>query len=799
MYKVISKFRLPLLINTCLCLFSTIVFSQNKILFVVSNQDYYGTSQIKTANHFGEIVVPYDVFSKSGFTVDFVSPKGGAVPIGYINASDSIHKKFLYNNFFMNKLKTTMKPAEVVPENYSAIFYGGGGAAMYGVAENIIIQNLARQIFVNNGVVSAICHGTAGLAYLKDEAGKSLYKDKKITGFADKFEDKQEEYYKTFPFSIDEAIKKNGGNFVHSDKLGEGFYVVDGRFVTGQDPSAASKMASEIITLIEKNKPVIQQESIRNLDKVFSEWDNSKSKPGVAAGLLKEGQIVYVKGFGRADITHEIPINTDTRFQIGAMAKQFTAFAILLLEEQGKLSLSDDVRKYIPQLPDFGSKITIKHLLSQSSGLHDFLALKEIAGWQEKDVFTQKDALDLIFQQEELDYEPGTKFSQTSSGLILLAEVVKQVTGQTLAEFSQQVIFQPLGMTNTLFCDDNEMIIPNVAVSYQVSKNGFKNNLINHSIFGTTNLYTSAADLSRWYLNFEKPKVGSKKLIEKLASPVTLNDGKTTFNPTSGRLLYGQQYVHAKRGVPKIWTYGLEGGYASNIFIFPNQNVTSFVLGNNNRYNGSLAMNMAIEVLGNVFPQPASIDFSKLKSIKMTPQQLAAYNGFYWDDERMSGRRVFVKNDTLRYQILGSATESLLVPVKDKKFQMVVDGDDVIMVEFRKEGDHFKLIYTSGESDQYAYEYYNPKTYSTTDLNEFSGNYYCRTLGASYTLAQNEKGLFTSNKNQSIINFTPIKSDLFLSSVRNLGGIRFVRDKQQKITGFYINSDKIKNLLFEKI
>ena len=585
---------------------------------------------------------------------------------------------------------------------------------------------------------------------------------------------------------------------MHSDKLGEGFYVVDGRFVTGQDPSAASKMASEIITLIEKNKPVIQQESIRNLDKVFSEWDNSKSKPGVAAGLLKEGQIVYVKGFGHADITHEIPINTDTRFQIGAMTKQFTAFTILLLEEQGKLSLSDDVRKYIPQLPDFGSKITIKHLLSQSSGLHDFLALKEIAGWQEKDIFTQKDALDLIFRQEELDYEPGTKFSQTSSGLILLAEVVKQVTGQTLAEFSQQVIFQPLGMTNTLFCDDNEMIIPNVAVSYQVSKNGFKNNLINHSIFGTTNLYTSAADLGRWYLNFEKPKVGSKKLIEKLASPVTLNDGKTTFNPTSGRLLYGQQYVHAKRGVPKIWTYGLEGGYASNIFIFPNQNVTSFVLGNNNRYNGSLAMNMAIEVLGNVFPQSASIDFSKLKSIKMTPQQLAAYNGFYWDDERMSGRRVFVKNDTLRYQILGSATESLLVPVKDKKFQMVVDGDDVIMVEFRKEGDHFKMIYTFGESDQYAYEYYNPKTYSTTDLNEFSGIYYCRTLGASYTLAQNEKGLFTSNKNQSIINFTPIKSDLFLSSARNLGGIRFVRDKQQKITGFYINSDKIKNLLFEK-
>ncbi|CAI2767329.1 serine hydrolase [Flavobacterium collinsii] len=799
MYKVISTFRFLFSISICFCLFSTLVFSQNKILFVVSNQDYYGTSQIRTANHFGEIAVPYDVFTKSGFTVDFVSPNGGAVPIGYINASDSIHKKFLYNPFFMNKLKNTMKPIEVVPENYGAIFYGGGGAAMFGVAENTVIQNLARQIYANNGIVSAICHGTAGLAYLKDTSGKSLYAGRKITGFADQFEDKKEDYYKTFPFAIDQAIKQNEGNFVHSDKLGEGFYVTDGRFVTGQDPSAGSKMASEIINLIEKNKLAVQPEPIKNLDKVFSEWDNSTAKLGVAAGLLKKGQIVYLKGFGSADLTHEIPINTDTKFQIGAMAKQFTAFAVLLLEEQGKLSLSDDVRKYIPQLPNFGSKITLKHLLSQSSGLHDFLALKEIAGWREKDVFTQKDALDLIFRQKKLDYEAGTKFSHTSSGLILLAEVVKQVTGQTLAEFSQEHIFQPLKMANTLLRDDNEMIIPNAAVSYQTTKKGLKNNLINHSIVGTTNLYTSAADLSRWYLNFENPKVGSKKLIEKLTSPVTLDDGKTTFNPTFGRLLYGQQYLHAERGVPKIWTYGLDGGYASNIFIFPNQKVTSFVLGNNNRYNGSLAMNMAVEVLGNTFTQPPSIDFSKLKTVKLSGKLLETYSGNYWDNERMAGRRIYVKNDTLRYQELGNANESKLVPIAENKFQMIIDGDDVIIVQFRKENGHLKMIYTSGESDEYVYEYYSPKTYSATNLDEFSGTYYSQDLKVSYTLAQNENGLFTNNKNQPLINLTPIQSDLFLSSARNLGGIRFIRDKQQKITGFYINSDRIKNLLFEKI
>lgn len=799
MYRSTSKFYRVFFVGILFSAWLTSGYAQKKVLFVTSNQEFYGNSKIPSANHFEEIVIPYAQFVKAGFTVDFISPKGGAIPIGYINSFDSIQKKHLYDALFMNKLKHTFKPSAIKAENYSAIFYSGGGAAMFGVAENQEIQSIARKIYNKNGVVAAICHGTAGLAYLKDDAGKSLYSGKKITGFPDKFESKEKEYYKTFPFAIDQAIKSNEGNFVYSDKGWDSFTVVDGRFVTGQDPSSATKMAHEIIAILEANTNPIEKELIKNLDKVFSEWSNATLKPGVAAGLIKDGKVIYLNGFGSADVHQQSPITTDTKFQLGAMSKQFTAFAILLLEEQGKLSLSDDVRRYIPQLPDFGHIITIKHLLSQSSGLHDFLALKEIAGWRDKDVFTQKDALSLIFQQKKLDYIPGTKFSQTSSGLILLAEVVQQITGHTLAAFSQENIFQPLGMTNTLFCDDYEMIIPNVAVPYQAGKNGLKNNHSNNSITGTTNLYTSVADLSRWYQNFESPKVGSKKLIEKMTSPVTLNDGITTFKPTAGRLLYGQQHLHAERGVAKIWAFGLEDGHASNIFIFPGQHVTSFVLGNNNRYNGSLAMNMALEVLGDIFPEPPSIDFSKLKIIKLTNQQLEKYSGYYWDNEHMLARRVYVKNDTLRYQSLGSMDESLFVPLSENVFQMVVDGDDVRKVKFRKEADALKMIYISGESDEYVYEAFNPMNNTPAALSEFTGTFYSDALNTTYTLLQNEKGLFTSNKNHPTISFTPIQTDLFLSSARNFGSIRFVRDKQQKISGFYINSDGIKNLFFKKI
>lgn len=229
------------------------VGAQDKILFVTSNQDFYGTTNISASNHFQEIVVPYDIFTKAGFSIDIVSPKGGAIPIGYINTSDSIQKRYLYDGFFMGKLKHTMKPSEIIADNYLAIFYSGGGSAMFGVAEDTTIQGIARKIYGRQGVISTICHGTAGIAFLKGDNGRSLYAGRKITGYPDKLENREMNYYETFPFSIDKAIRENDGNFVYSDKEKEGFYVVDGRFVTGQDVGSASKVANEVLLLLEKN------------------------------------------------------------------------------------------------------------------------------------------------------------------------------------------------------------------------------------------------------------------------------------------------------------------------------------------------------------------------------------------------------------------------------------------------------------------------------------------------------------------------------------------------------------------
>jgi len=244
MQKITLCFLAILLLANC---------SKNKknILIVTSNQHTYGNSNINASNHFAEIVLAYDVFVKNGYSVDFISPKGGAIPIGYIATSDSIQKKYLYNNEFMNILKNTKKPSEIDPKNYKAIYYSGGGAAMFGIAENSEIKKIAEQIYNQNGIISTVCHGTAGIVNLKDNQGNSLFQNKKISGYPDLFENKEAEYYKTFPFSIEDKINENKGSFLHSQKQRDNFYIIDGKFITGQDPSATTSVAQKVVeTLI---------------------------------------------------------------------------------------------------------------------------------------------------------------------------------------------------------------------------------------------------------------------------------------------------------------------------------------------------------------------------------------------------------------------------------------------------------------------------------------------------------------------------------------------------------------------
>lgn len=227
---------------------SNVVKPAERVLFIVSNAHFYGATDIETSNHFAELVYAYDVFVKAGYAINFVSPQGGAIPVGYINTSDTLQKKYLYDNDFMDALEHTQKPETLKATDYKAVYYGGGGAAMFGVADNEPIQKIVMELYEKHrGVVSAICHGTAGIVNLKKQDGTYLFAGKKVNGFPDIFERKDAAYYQTFPFSIQATIQERGGDFLFSEKGWDGFYQADGRLITGQDPTAAAKVAQMVV------------------------------------------------------------------------------------------------------------------------------------------------------------------------------------------------------------------------------------------------------------------------------------------------------------------------------------------------------------------------------------------------------------------------------------------------------------------------------------------------------------------------------------------------------------------------
>ncbi len=223
---------------------------KTKILFATSNATVHGTSNISTGNSFAEIVKAYDHLVNKGYEVDFVSPKGGAISVQYIMMSDAMQKDYLYDFDFMDKLKASYNPQEINVEEYSAIYYVGGGAAMYGVPEDEGIQEIARKIYEDNGgVVSAVCHGAAGIVHLKTSDGKYIYEGKKVNGFPDELELKDRPYYKEFPFVIQDMLSTRGGDYQYT-KENIPFVIVDGRLVTGQNHLSSQAVAEEIHKLL---------------------------------------------------------------------------------------------------------------------------------------------------------------------------------------------------------------------------------------------------------------------------------------------------------------------------------------------------------------------------------------------------------------------------------------------------------------------------------------------------------------------------------------------------------------------
>jgi CubicO group peptidase (beta-lactamase class C family) len=308
-----------------------------------------------------------------------------------------------------------------------------------------------------------------------------------------------------------------------------------------------------------------QEKKARAVDELFADLSKPGS-PGCALAVARDGKMVYENGYGLANIEENVAITPQTVFDIGSTSKQFTAASILLLEQQGKLSVHDDIRKYIPEIPDYGHKITILNLLNHTSGLRDYLTLFELAGVNIDSVTTDDDALAVIARQKALNFEPGSDWLYSNSGFFLLSVIVKRVSGKTLREFAAESIFAPLQMKQTVYRDEHTQLVANRALAYDPKETGggFTLNVSYFEQTGDGAVHTSAEDLLRWDENFYSGKVGGKTLLAEIQEPGKLNNGKV--------LDYAKGlFVGEYRGLHFVDHGGSWGGYRAQLLRFPEQ------------------------------------------------------------------------------------------------------------------------------------------------------------------------------------------------------------------------------------
>ena len=362
------------------------------------------------------------------------------------------------------------------------------------------------------------------------------------------------------------------------------------------------------------------------IDQIFSAY--GKDTPGCALAVVRNGGIVYSKGYGMANLEHGVPITPRTVFDIGSLSKQITAASILLLAQDSKLSLDDDVRNFVPEA-NFGMPMTLRHLLHHTSGLRDYIALIELGGVNFEDVTTKEDALAVIARQKALDFRPGEEFSYSNSNYFLLSLVVERASGKTLRDFAQERIFTPLGMTSTRFLENHTQVIPGRAASY-IPKPGGGFNVLQSGwqVIGDGGVQSTVEDLAKWDRNFYEPKVGGTALVEQLQEVGVLDGGAKTGYA-------GGLYVGEHRGLRRVAHGGNWGGYAAQMIRFPGERLSVIALCNQENANPTrMGMQVAEIYLGDrLQPESPAIAQEKPSAEPFSPTDLSPYVGTYFSEE----------------------------------------------------------------------------------------------------------------------------------------------------------------------
>ena len=521
--------------------------------------------------------------------------------------------------------------------------------------------------------------------------------------------------------------------------------------------------------------------SLPRIDSLFARW-NRNDTPGCAVGVSRDGRQVHATAYGMADLEHDVRATPTTIYEAGSVSKQFTAAAVVLLAQQGRLSLDDDVRTHVPELPDYGTPITIRHLLNHTSGLRDWGSVAGIAGAPRgARTYTHAHVLDIASRQKSLNYKPGAAYSYTNTGYNLLAIIVDRVSGMPFAEYTRTQLFEPLGMKNTQWRDDYTRIVKGRAVAYAPRGGGYAMDMPFENVHGNGGLLTTVRDLLLWTENLETGRVGGASFLREMHRQATLTSGRE-ITYASGLMV--QRY----NDVPEVVHTGTTAGYRAFLARYPQQRVAVALLCNNGGANPSTLGHAIADVFLGAAARPAAA-VSAPAGVAVPPEELRAKAGLYRNPQTGESIRLVAADGVLRIDRGAS-----LIPTSRTVFQ-VGNGTRRFTFEPVQGNPRPRIRETNDPDEALVYEPVPEFTPTPADLGAYVGEYYSADAEVSLVAAVENGALVLRRRPATRIALTPVYADAFDGS---LGRVRFMRDAAGRITELSVRQDRVWDLRFTK-
>jgi CubicO group peptidase (beta-lactamase class C family) len=513
----------------------------------------------------------------------------------------------------------------------------------------------------------------------------------------------------------------------------------------------------------------------RNVDKIFAAFDKPDS-PGCALGVVRDGQFVYKKGYGEGSLELSVPLTPESVFYMGSVSKQFTAASVVLAAEQGYLSLDDDVRKYVPELPSYAKAITLREMLHHTSGFRDILGLLLLAGRNFEDIHPTPELLDLLSRQKALNYMPGDEYLYSNTNFFLMSVIIHRATGKTLTQFADENIFKPLGMTHTRFYEDHSVVVPGRIPAYEPRPiGGFRIDWsTNFDKVGDGGLMSSVDDLLLWDRNFYDNKLGKGTLLKEMQTQGVLNNGK--------KIEYALGlFISSYRGLPIVEHGGALFGYRTELLRFPQQKFSVITLCNLGTSNpGQLSYQVAdLYLAGQLSPEPPAS-----AAASVDPQPFA---GWYRNLESHSVLGITASKD-------GIGAFGTLFKPRDATHFVATPGPEMIFD--RQPNSGMRLTLNFKDSAPQTFERYEPLQAYAENFGQYEGEYTSAELQATYRFAVkgSKLTLATNWQEPAVLEATVL--DEFQGPFGT--AIVFRRDAAGHIAGCDLFAGRVRNIAFTK-